>query len=204
MVPNIEGVTPLHECVIKTYTKGAEEILKVIGKNALDNHSKYLKEIIPDLIETCPMAMSTYFSDRLIECPWALKQTKGNLQTPDPDVEFGVLSYPLVYFDPCEIEDKLFVKETKMQEKMRNNAEQKRLPMTIQVFDFPKIHHFSNQTGKEIVLALSDSDDISIFDRKYVQALLEYQWPAIRYAIMRDLFMPYILFLTAFSYFSIF
>lgn len=44
------------------------------------------------------------------------------------------------------------------------------------VFDFPKLHHFTNETGKEFILALSEyeNDDMSIFDQKYVQAILEY------------------------------
>lgn len=76
--------------------------------------------------------------------------------------------------------------------------------MSIQVFDFPKLHHFGSQTGKELVLALSEQDDLTIFDRSYVQALLEYQWPAIRYAIIRNLMIPYLLFLIAFNYYSLY
>jgi hypothetical protein len=71
------------------------------------------------------------------------------------------------------------------------------------VFDLPKLHHFNNKTGKEIVLALSESDDITIFDRKYVQAILEYQWPAIRRVIMFELFFPYVIMLATFNYYSI-
>jgi hypothetical protein len=71
------------------------------------------------------------------------------------------------------------------------------------VFDLPKLHHFNNKTGKEIVLALSESDDITIFDRKYVQAILEYQWPAIRSVIMFELFFPYVIMLGTFNYYSI-
>ena len=38
-IPDILGVTPLHECVQNTYTKAAEDILDLMGKNALDNHA---------------------------------------------------------------------------------------------------------------------------------------------------------------------
>jgi len=174
MIPDIEGCTPLHECVKKTYTKAAEEILIMLGRNSLSNHSKYVLDILPDLIETCPMAVNNYFLDRKIECPWTRKQTKGNLKKCDEDVEFGVLSYPLTYIDHKDIKSKLFVKETSLQEAIRHNSELKRLPMSIHVFDFPGLHHFNSRAGKNIMLALSESDDISIFDRQYVQALLEY------------------------------
>lgn len=55
-----------------------------------------------------------------------------------------------------------------------------------------------------MILAISESDEISIFDMKYVQAILEYQWPAVRKVIIRDLFVPYILFLIAFNYYAIY
>lgn len=72
------------------------------------------------------------------------------------------------------------------------------------VFDFPKLHHFSNPIGRQLIVKISESDDISIFDQKYVQAILEYQWPAIRRAIFKDLLLPYIVFLLAFNYYAIF
>lgn len=49
--------------------------------------------------------------------------------------------------------------------------------MKLRVFDFPKLHHFGNKSGKELMLALSESSDIQIYDMEYIQALLEYQWP---------------------------
>jgi hypothetical protein len=202
--PDILGVTPLHECVQNTYTKAAEEILDLMGKNSLDNHASQTQDILSDLIETCPMAMSKYFDDRMINCPWSLKHTIGNLKTPDEEVQFGVFSNPLIFIDQKEVENTIFEKETLFQEKMRMNQEQKRLPMSIKVFDFPKLHHFDNPVGRNLVQAISDSDEISIFDMKYVQALLEYQWPLVRRVIIRDLFAPYILFLIAFNYYAIY
>jgi len=75
--------------------------------------------------------------------------------------------------------------------------------MTIKVFDLPRLHHFNNKRGRNLVEALSETEDLSIFDREFIQALLEYQWPLIKVNIMRDLFIPYIIFLMVFSYFSI-
>ena len=56
--------------------------------------------------------MSKYFEDRMIECPWAIKHTIGNLKTADNEVQFGVYSNPLILVDQKEVEDTIFEKET--------------------------------------------------------------------------------------------
>lgn len=99
LIPDIRGSTALHECVQNTYTKASEEILNIAGKNPLGNHISIIQDILPDLVETCPMAMSKYFSDRMIECHWTLKHTKGDLKLAHEDVEFGVYSDPLIFKD---------------------------------------------------------------------------------------------------------
>lgn len=55
--------------------------------------------------------MSKYFFERMIKCPWAMKQTKGNLKTADEEVDFGVFSNSLCFLDETEIEDKIFEKD---------------------------------------------------------------------------------------------
>ena len=56
--------------------------------------------------------MGKYFEDRLIQCPWAMKHTIGNLKTADEGVGFGVFSNPLILVDQKEVEDTIFEKET--------------------------------------------------------------------------------------------
>ena len=75
--------------------------------------------------------------------------------------------------------------------------------MKLRVFDFPKLHHFGNQTGKELMMALSESSDIQIYDTEYIQALLEYQWPQVKKAIITDLLMPYIFFVICFNFYAL-
>lgn len=150
------------------------------------------------------MAVSKYFSDRMIECPWTLKHTKGDLKLADEDVGFGVYSNPLIHIDTNELEQKLFQRESYMEKKLDANKEQKHLPMVVKVFDFPKLHHFGNHFGRRLMAALSESDDTSIFDRAFVQAILEYQWPAVRQAIISDLLLPYVLFFLIFNYYALY
>lgn len=140
----------------------------------------------------------------MIECPWTLKHTKGDLKKADEDVEFGVYSDPLIYVDIDKHEDKLFQSESYMEKKLDVNKEQKHLPMVVKVFDFPKLHHFGNHFGRRMMAALSESDDTSIFDRAFVQAILEYQWPAVRQAIISDLFLPYVVFFAVFNYYALY
>ena len=48
----------------------------------------------------------------MIQCPWAMKHTIGNLKTADEEVGFGVFSNPLILVDQKEVEDTIFEKET--------------------------------------------------------------------------------------------
>ena len=66
IMPDINGLTPLHECVNNTYTKAAEDILRLVGKNNLGNHIVVIDDILSQLIEQCPIAMSKYFFERMI------------------------------------------------------------------------------------------------------------------------------------------
>ena len=205
MIPDINGITPLHICVDQHLTKAAEEILDLLGDNPLGDHLSIIEDILPDLVETCPLATSKYFQARMIECSWAPKHTKGNLKTADEDVDFGVYSNPLICMDQQEFDEVVFEKEGIIQEKLRSSQrqEQKSLPMVIRVFDFPKLHQFESSIGRALVTAISECDEISIFDKQYVQAILEFQWPAIRAVIIRDLFIPYMVFLAVFNYYAI-
>jgi hypothetical protein len=79
--------------------KAAESILNLLSMNMQDDHFNSIFDILPSLIEICPIAICHYFENRTMECKWALKHTKGNLKTANPDVEFGVYASPLVPLD---------------------------------------------------------------------------------------------------------
>ena len=203
-IPDINGETPLHLCVKNHYTMASEELLDLLGENIpLDHHSSYTQDLLPFLIKTCPIATANYIQTRVKDISWGKKQTIGSLKLADPNVSFGVTSYPLIYIDEKDINQKLFDREGYVQQRLRDNAEQKRLPMKLRVFDFPKLHHFGNQTGKELMMALSESSDIQIYDTEYIQALLEYQWPQVKKAIITDLLMPYIFFVICFNFYAL-
>mmetsp|Transcript_16336 Transcript_16336/g.25245 ORF Transcript_16336/g.25245 Transcript_16336/m.25245 type:complete len:90 (-) Transcript_16336:966-1235(-) len=89
-----------------------------------------------------------------------MKHTIGNLKTADSDVDFGVYSNPLACVDEKGLNERLFETE----ETSKSQAEQKRLPMQVKVFDFPKIHHFDNPVGREMITVISETDDMNLFD----------------------------------------
>jgi len=64
------GKTALHYCVEMSLTNAAEDILQMIGMNQLGDHSHYINELFPELIDVCPIAFTKYLSDRMIKCPW--------------------------------------------------------------------------------------------------------------------------------------
>lgn len=71
------------------------------------------------MVEKCPMAITKYFEEREMKSPWGLSLTKGNLKMADETVNFGVLTYPMEYLRSCDLESKLFNKESRIQEALR-------------------------------------------------------------------------------------
>lgn len=42
------------------------------------------------------MAVSKYFNDRMIEVPWTMKHSKGDIKLADQDLDFCYYSNPLI------------------------------------------------------------------------------------------------------------
>ena len=75
--------------------------------------------------------------------------------------------------------------------------------MQISVFDFAQLHHFENKAEEALFEALADTDETELFEVRFVQALLEFTYPAIREPIIKWLMAPFILLLAIFCYYSI-
>lgn len=116
------------------------------------------------------------------------------LTTNDSKVNFFASS--LITIDQDEFDRKIFeVTEDDQEDK-------KRLPLQISVFDFAQLHHFDNKTEEALFEALADSDESELFEVKFVQALLEFKYPAIREPFLKWLMAPFVLFLAMFCYYS--
>ena len=202
LVPDITGKTALHLCVEQEQQRAAENLLEVIGENPLGDHFDVIEDVLPALIEANPIAVCKYFNQRLISCPWFPKSTTGDLKLNDEGIDFGVISDSLVTIDQATLKNKLFNIDTTDED--HSKKEVKRLPMSLKVFDFPRMHDLDNPTANKILEALSTTDETSIFDCAYVQSLLEFQWTVARKNIIKKQFVPYMCLLFSFFYYTIF
>lgn len=60
LLPNLKGVTPLHLCVRDSMSTNSSRILKILGRKPLDDHSSFIKDLLPDLLKLCPLALAEY------------------------------------------------------------------------------------------------------------------------------------------------
>lgn len=67
------------------------------------------------------MAVSKYFNDRMIECPWTMKHTKGDIKLADKNLDFCYYSNPLVTISQSNLEEKLFENESFIEEKIKED-----------------------------------------------------------------------------------
>lgn len=81
ILPDLKGVTPLHLCIRDSQITIASSILKVLSGKPLDDHSNFIKDLMPDLLKLCPLALADYLDQRLMKVPWALQFTDGKLNT---------------------------------------------------------------------------------------------------------------------------
>ena len=70
-----------------------------------------IEDILTELIETCPTAVSKYFSSRMIPFNWSLKYSKGDINLADKEVDFCVYSDSLSIIDENILDKKLFKEE---------------------------------------------------------------------------------------------
>jgi hypothetical protein len=70
------------------------------------------------------------------------------------------------------------------------------------IFDIPEVHKYLNNNADNFLEALSATDEVTIFDNRSIRAVIEMKWPLIRKAIVRKLFIPYLIFLFSFLFYS--
>jgi hypothetical protein len=83
---------------------------------------------------------------------------------------------------------------------MFNPSEFKK-PITIKYLDVPELH-LNTKIGKDFWNAISESVDLSLFDTKVVQILINYKWSIIKPKVFSGYLYPYLLFLLTFSAWS--
>lgn len=71
------------------------------------------------------------------------------------------------------------------------------------IFDIPDVHKYLNDNSDNFLEALSQTEEVSIFANTSIRAVIEMKWPLIRRSIVRKLFIPYLIFLFSFLFYSV-
>jgi hypothetical protein len=92
-----------------------------------------------------------------------------------------------------------------LNEKMLDQAENEQ-PLSVYIFDMPDQHKYINDNADNFLEALADTkyEQIYIFENISVRAIIEMKWPLIRKAIIKKLFIPYLVFLMTFLLYSVY
>ena len=131
----------------------------------------------------------------MLKQKWFLDVTNGQLLTTN-DSKMVFFASSLITIDQDDLDKKIFeVTDDEPEDK-------KRLPLQISVFDFAQLHHFDNKTEEALFEALADTDESELFEVKFVQALLEFKYPAIREPFLKWLMAPFVFLLLIFCYYS--
>jgi hypothetical protein len=72
----------------------------------------------------------------------------------------------------------------------------------LEYLDLPRLHCFGDSAGDSFFDALANTEDLTLFTRKSIIALIDYKWPLVRDFTIKRLFIPFILFQITFFTFS--
>lgn len=93
--------------------------------------------------------------------------------------------------------------KTEMETGILNQAESEQ-PLNMFIFDIPEAHKYLNQNADNFLEALSATEEVKIFDNRSIRAIIEMKWPLIRKGVVRKLFIPYLIFLFSFLFYSVY
>ncbi len=74
--------------------------------------------------------------------------------------------------------------------------------ITLEHLDLPRLHCFGDSAGDNFFDALANTDDLTLFNRRSIIALIDYKWPLVRDFTIKRLFIPFILYQMTFFYYS--
>jgi len=74
-------------------------------------------------------------------------------------------------------------------------------PIEISYFDLPELLTMS-KLGHEFWEAMSETDDLNLFDKQVVKIMINYKWKTVLPQIIKFQMIPYMIFLLFFSIYS--
>lgn len=139
MVPNLKTITPLHLCIRDSQYQNTINLLKILGEAPLDDHAKFIQDIIPDLLKLCPLALADYLDARLIKVDWTPVFSEGKLRNQE-GTDFAVVPLGLFPLSEQAMKREIF-------DDSHKNADLK-MPISVTISDIPEMHMLSNKIGK--------------------------------------------------------
>jgi hypothetical protein len=77
-------------------------------------------------------------------------------------------------------------------------------PLSMYIFDMPDCHKYLNDNADNFLDALANTEQVKIFENISVRAIIEMKWPLIRKGVVKKLFIPYLIFLASFLFYSVY
>lgn len=74
--------------------------------------------------------------------------------------------------------------------------------ITLTVIDIPEVHCFQEENGDRFFNALSEVKDLDLFSNPVLMAIIDHKWLLIRRYTMIFLFLPFLLYLGVFVFYS--
>jgi hypothetical protein len=77
------------------------------------------------------------------------------------------------------------------------------VPLEMYILDIPQLHKYLNDNADNFFEALAETECIELFSNRSVKAIIELKWPLVKSAIIRNLFIPYLIFLFTFLIYTV-
>lgn len=164
-IPDLENQTPLHYSVKSNNTRVTDVLVTVLSEADFDHHIRFLMELLPEFVEQVPQSLCSYLDKRMKTTKWVVDYTRGRIE-PDNDCSFVMTTQEIWHQDlDKRLASKLY------------NEEVLEVPLTMYIVDLPEIHKFCNKNSAEFIEALSQTDNIELFNNVSIQAMIEFKWP---------------------------
>lgn len=97
----------------------------------------------------------------------------------------------------------MWEKKKTVRNKLFKQGDNKGEEVRVQYIDLAEVHEFS-ELGQRYMESMSATDQLELFDLDITKKIILFQWPIIKRAIVANLFVPFVFFLSAMVCFTTF
>ncbi|CDW87954.1 wd-40 repeat protein [Stylonychia lemnae] len=194
---NYKKLSPLHLC-LRLNRKGhlnqqqneqaADVFLSLIKDDDIDNHSRAIVDILPNLVELELPRMGIYLESRIVRTDILDTLNRGSLNH-RKGVNYAIetcLQWP----DKKQLTNQIF-KKSRIENEIR-----------VEMLDIPHIHDLFTHECVNFAEAISKVEDIQIFNNKAIMCLIDFMWPIAKRQTIKYLFVPFLVYLALFVSYS--